>query len=134
MDSAARTLSADGKWFPVILTKIDPKTQEDIHSLALIDVAANTASAIRVFPSQPTITFPVMFTPDGKNVAYRMVVNGTDNIWMQPVDGSKGRQVTNFTTDHVRNFEWSPDGKTLAVVRLHVISDVVLLREGKAAQ
>jgi eukaryotic-like serine/threonine-protein kinase len=134
VDSAARTLSADGKWFPVILTKIDPKTQEDIHSLALIDVAANTASAIRVFPSQPTITFPVMFTPDGKNVAYRMVVNGTDNIWMQPVDGSKGRQVTNFTTDHVRNFEWSPDGKTLAVVRLHVISDVVLLREGKAAQ
>jgi serine/threonine protein kinase/Tol biopolymer transport system component len=127
-------LSADGRWLPVILTKIDPKTQEDIHSLALIDVVANTASAIRVFPSQVTITFPVVFTPDGKDVAYRVVDNGTDNIWMQPVDGSKGRQVTNFTTDHIRSFAWSPDGKTLAVVRGHLVSDVVLLREGKAAQ
>jgi Tol biopolymer transport system component len=127
-------LSADGRWLPVIVTKIDPKTQEDIHSLALIDVVANTASAIRIFPSQPTITFPVVFTPDGKSVAYRVVDNGTDNIWMQPVDGSNGRQVTNFTTDHIRSFAWSPDGKTLAVVRGHLVSDVVLLREGKAAQ
>jgi eukaryotic-like serine/threonine-protein kinase len=134
VDSVARRLSPDGRWLAVIATRIDPKTQEDIHSLALIDVVANTASAIRVFPSQPTITFPVLFTPDGKNVAYRVVGNGTDNIWMQPVDGAKGRQVTNFTTDHIRNFEWSPDGKTLAVVRGHLISDVVLLREGKAAQ
>jgi serine/threonine protein kinase/WD40 repeat protein len=127
-------LSADGRWLPVILTKIDPKTQEDIHSLALIDVLANTASAIRVFPSQTTITFPLVFTPDGKNVGYRVVDNGTDNIWMQPVDGSKGRQVTNFTTDHIRRFAWSPDGKMLAVVRQHLVSDVVLLREGKTAQ
>jgi serine/threonine protein kinase len=127
-------LSADGRWLPVIFTKIDPKTQDDIHSLALIDVVANTASAMRVFPSQATITFPVAFTPDGKNVAYRVVDQGTDNIWMQPVDGSKGRQVTNFTTDHIRSFGWSADGKTLAVVRQHLVSDVVLLREGKSAQ
>src|SRR5271170_6999236 len=132
--AAGGTLSADGRWLPTIATKIDPKTQEDIHSLALIDVVTNTASAIRVFPSQATITFPVVFTPNGKNVAYRVVDNGTDNIWMQPVDGSKGHQVTNFTTDHIRSFAWSPDGKTLAVVRGHLVSDVVLLREGKAAQ
>ncbi len=132
--SGGGNLSPDGRWLPVILTKIDPKSQEDIHSLALIDVVANTASAMRVFPSQATITFPVVFTPDGKNVAYRVVDKGTDNIWMQPVDGSKGHPVTNFTTDHIRDFAWSPDGKTLAVVRGHLVSDVVLLRQGKAAQ
>jgi serine/threonine protein kinase len=131
---SAGNLSPDGKWLAAIVTKIDPATQEDIHSLALIDVATNTASSIRIFPSQPTITFPVSFTPDGKNVAYRVVDKGTDNIWMQPVDGSKGHPVTEFTTDHVRGFQWSPDGKTLAVVRGHLVSDVVLLREGKAAQ
>jgi eukaryotic-like serine/threonine-protein kinase len=132
--AAGGLLSADGKWLPAIVTMIDPKTQADIHSLALIDVMANTASAIRLFPSQATITFPLVFTADGKNVAYRVVDNGTDNIWIQPVDGSKGHQVTNFTTDHIRSFAWSPDGKTLAVVRTHLVSDVVLLREGKAAQ
>jgi eukaryotic-like serine/threonine-protein kinase len=127
-------VSPDGKLLAAIATQIDPVTEADIHALALIDVAANTESSIRVFPSQPTITIPVEFTPDGKNVAYRVIDKGTDNVWMQPVDGSKGRPVTEFTTDHIRFFSWSPDGKTLAVVRGHLVSDVVLLREGKAAQ
>jgi eukaryotic-like serine/threonine-protein kinase len=131
---SAGNLSSDGKLLAAIVTQIDPATQADIHALALIDVATNTASSIRIFPSQPTITFPVAFTPDGKNVAYRVIDKGTDNIWMQPVDGSKGHPVTEFTTDHIRGFGWSPDGKTLAVVRGHLVSDVVLLREGKAAQ
>jgi serine/threonine protein kinase len=131
---SAGDLSPDGRLLAAIVTQIDPATQADIHALALIDVAANTESSVRIFPSQPTITFPVSFAPDGKNVAYRVIDKGTDNIWMQPVDGSKGHPVTEFTTDHIRGFGWSPDGKTLAVVRGHLVSDVVLLREGKAAQ
>ncbi len=126
--------SPDGRWLPVIVTKVDPATQADIHALGIIDVAANTESSMRIFPSQPTITQPLQFAPDWKSVAYRVIDNGTDNIWMQPVDGSAGHQVTNFTTDHIRTFGWSPDGKTLAVARTHTVSDVVLLREGKAAQ
>ena len=66
-------------------------------------------------------------------MAYRVVDNGTDNIWMQPVDGSQGHPVTHFTDDHVRDYAWSPDGKTLAVVRFHAVSDVILLRKGKVA-
>jgi hypothetical protein len=132
--SGGGKLSPDGRWLPIILTKIDPQSQEDIHSLALNDVVANPASAMRVFPSQATITFPVVFTSDGKNVAYRVVAKGKDNIWMQPVDGSKGHQVRNFTADHIRDFGWSPEGKTLAVVRGRLVSDVVLLRDGKSAQ
>jgi Tol biopolymer transport system component len=126
--------SPDGRWLPAIVTKVDPATQADIHALGLIDVAANTDSSLRIFASQATITQPVLFTPDWKNVAYRVIDNGTDNIWMQPVDGSPGHAVTNFTSDHIRTFSWSPDGKTLAVARAHIVSDVVLLREGKAAQ
>jgi len=127
-------LAPDNHWLPVIVTKVDPATQADLHALALIDVAANTESSMRIFPSQPTITQPLRYTPDWKSVAYRVIDNGTDNIWMQPVDGSAGHPVTDFTSDHIRAFGWSPDGKTLAVARTHTVSDVVLLREGKAAQ
>ena len=126
--------SPDGRWLPAIVTKVDPATQADLHALALIDVAANTESSMRIFPSQPTITLPLRYTPDWKSVAYRVIDNGTDNIWMQPVDGSAGHPVTEFTSDHIRAFAWSLDGKTLAVARTHTVSDVVLLREGKAAQ
>ncbi len=130
----SNNLAPDNHWLPVIVTKVEPATQADLHALALIDVAANTELSMRVFPSQPTITQPVQYAPDWKNVAYRVIDNGTDNIWMQPVDGSAGHPVTDFTTDHIRAFGWSPDGKTLAVARTHTVSDVVLLREGKAAQ
>jgi len=129
-----KNLSPDGRLLPVVVTKVDPKTQADVHALALVDVVANTADSIRYFPSHPTITFPLQFTPDGKGVAYRVVDNGTDNVWVQPLDGSPDHALTKFTTDHIRNFAWSPDGKTLAVVRDHTVSDVVLLREGKPAQ
>ena len=42
----------------------DPVTEADLHALALIDVAADTESSMRIFPSQPTITFPVAFAPE----------------------------------------------------------------------
>ena len=69
------------------------------------------------------------FTPDGKSVAYIVRDQGVDNIFVQPLDGSPGHQITNFTSEHIAKFQWSPDGKTLAVARALYTSDVVLLRE-----
>ena len=69
------------------------------------------------------------FTPDGKSVAYIVRDQGVDNIFVQPLDGSPGHQITNFTSQQISEFQWSPDGKTLAVARAQNTSDVVLLRE-----
>jgi Tol biopolymer transport system component len=52
-----------------------------------------------------------------------------DNIFVQPLDGSPGRQVTDFTSENISQIQWSPDGKTLAVARVHDTSDVVMLSE-----
>jgi Tol biopolymer transport system component len=54
---------------------------------------------------------------------------GVDNILLQPLDGSPGHQVTDFTSENISQFQWSPDGKTFAVARVHDTSDVVMLRE-----
>jgi hypothetical protein len=48
---------------------------------------------------------------------------------VSPVDGSPGHRVTEFETDHIADFHWSPDGKTLGLLRTHDDSDVVLLRQ-----
>ena len=71
------------------------------------------------------------FTPDGKGVAYPIHENGVDNIWIQPLDGSPGHQITHFTSEKIDSFHWSPDGKTLGILRSHSESDVVLLQETK---
>ena len=69
------------------------------------------------------------FSRDGKAVVYPTRVNGVDNLWLQPLDGSKGRQITDFTSERIFDFHWSFDGKQLALVRGHTDADVVLIRQ-----
>jgi hypothetical protein len=57
--------------------------------------------------------------------------NGVDNVWVQPLDGSAGHAITDFQTEQIWSMSFSPDGKSLAVLRGHYDSDVVLLQEAK---
>jgi eukaryotic-like serine/threonine-protein kinase len=125
--------SPDGRWMPEVAGTTDAATQMGTNKIVLVDVDANSASATKSLDPRADITLPIAFTPDGKAVAYTVVENGVSNIWAQPLDGSPGHRLTNFTSDRIRTFQFSPDGKTLAVTRLHVVSDVVLLRETRAA-
>ena len=69
------------------------------------------------------------FSPDGKSVAFVVEEGGLDNIWIQPVDGSKGHRLTNFNNSQtIQDFRWSPGGRSLGILRFNSVSDVVLLR------
>ncbi len=87
----------------------------------------------QVLDTDQSISYPPQFTPDGAAIAYAIrdarLGNGGDNLWLQPLDGSPGRRITNFQSDRIRMFYWSRDGKTLAVERTRAESDIVLLRE-----
>jgi Tol biopolymer transport system component len=98
-------------------------------TLALLKL--NSTNPPRQLDLNPHFVEEVNFTPDGKAVAYRIRENGVENIWVQPLDGSPGRQLTNFASDSIWEFHWSPDGKSLGVMRTHSESDVVLLQESK---
>src|SRR5216683_1275514 len=39
----------------------------------------------------------VRFSHDGKAVVYPTRDKGVDNLWLQPLDGFKGKQITDFT-------------------------------------
>jgi Tol biopolymer transport system component len=70
------------------------------------------------------------FTPDGTAVVYVIRgQNNVDNLWQQPLNGQRGRQITQFNSEQIPAFGWSPDGKKLLVGRWHEESDVVLLRD-----
>jgi len=101
----------------------------DASSIALAD--AQSGGEPRLITPDHRISGAPHFTPDGKSLAYRIRDKGVDNIVIQPLDGSSERQITHFNTDHIGAFHWSPDGKTLGVLRNHTDSDVVLLQESK---
>ncbi len=132
MEGAAN-FSLDGRWMPEIETTTDPATQASTHKVALVDLATNTETSVKYIVPRADITAPIAITPDGKAVAYTIVENGVGNVWSQPLDGSPGHRLTNFTSDRIRTFQFSPDGKSLAVVRYLVVSDVVLLRDTHTA-
>jgi Tol biopolymer transport system component len=70
------------------------------------------------------------FAPDGKAVAYSIQENSVGNIWLQPLDGSAPRALTHFPSERITSFNFSPDGRFLALVRGHHDSEVVLLHQG----
>ena len=132
MEGAAN-FSLDGRWMPEVETTTDPATQSSTHKVALVDLSTNSEASVKYIVPRADISAPIAFTPDGKAVAYNIVENGIGNVWVQPLDGSPGHRLTNFASDQIRTFQFSPDGKTLAVIRSHVVSDVVLLRDTHTA-
>jgi TolB protein len=71
------------------------------------------------------------WTMDGRALVYTVTSNGVSNLWAQPVDGSPLKQLTNFTSDLIFWFDFSRDGKQLALSRGTQTSDVVLISDFK---
>ncbi|HYJ47579.1 MAG TPA: hypothetical protein VEV81_13275, partial [Pyrinomonadaceae bacterium] len=57
--------------------------------------------------------------------------SGVSNLWMQPAEGGKPVQLTDFKADQVFGFDWSRDGKQIVLSRGVVTSDVVLFSDLK---
>ncbi|MGA8233573.1 MAG: protein kinase, partial [Candidatus Acidiferrales bacterium] len=123
-------VAPDGKLLAFVTTG---GAAEIVHQIALVPLNAGPEPPRRMLDPDPRVAAGPQFTPDGKAVVYPIRENGTDNLWLQPLDGSRGRQITNFRSDAISSFRFSPDGKTIGVLRSHTESDVVLLRDAAPA-
>jgi eukaryotic-like serine/threonine-protein kinase len=85
-------ISPDGKTLVYLMEFVNPNDPTGTAKIALLDTA--TLSSPRLLPVDPRISRGVQFTPDGKAVAYPIADNGVDNVWIQPLDGAPGRQIT----------------------------------------
>ncbi|HEY1421934.1 MAG TPA: protein kinase [Candidatus Acidoferrum sp.] len=126
-------ISRDDRLLSVFTTIADPATNTYKKEIAVFKTDSPNTSYL-VLEADPRINltnggFP-KFTPDGQAIVYNITAeNNADNVWLQPLDGKPGHQVTKFASDSIFGFGYSPDGKKLAVGRGHVESDVVLLRD-----
>jgi serine/threonine protein kinase/Tol biopolymer transport system component len=118
-------LSPDGG--TVVFATID---HANGHELNLALVTTDTGK-IRELKFERESAGLIHFTRDGKGVVYAVRENGVDNLWQQFLDGSPGKQLTSFKSEHIYDFHWSFDGSRLALVRGHDDSDVVLIRDAK---
>jgi eukaryotic-like serine/threonine-protein kinase len=120
-------VSSDEKFLTMFVPPKVSKSQ--FGKLAIVPLDAGPNPQVRfVDPDPRYVTYP-QFTRDGKAITYIIHDHGADNMWLQPLDGSPGHQITNFPSDTVRFYVYSADGKNLAVMRTHTDSDVVLLHD-----
>ena len=134
------TLSPDGKTLAAFLTRVEVEHGDFRNQIALVNLEEGAKPVVRFIGVEPNFNFvfhalgPQLnrsfhFTPDGRALALAVEENGVDNIWIQPLDGSKGRKLTNFESEQMFDFRWSPDGKNLGTLRYHAESDVILLHD-----
>jgi Tol biopolymer transport system component len=71
------------------------------------------------------------WSKDGRALLYTVIANNVSNIWSQPLEGGAPVQVTDFKEHTITAFDWSRDGRTLAVSRGVLIRDAVLISNAK---
>jgi eukaryotic-like serine/threonine-protein kinase len=116
-------INRDGK--TAALGTYDFKVQRPNISLVSIE----SGTVLRTLEFDPRHVGSVSFSPDGKGVVYPIREKGVDNLWLQPLDGGPGRQITNFPALKIYSYRWSQDGKSLAFVRGEAPSDLVLIQD-----
>jgi eukaryotic-like serine/threonine-protein kinase len=123
----ASAVSPDGRLIAV--TYLDERAIPQRWRIALIPFAGGEPE--KTFDAPVTSdNQDLRWTPDGLALTYVVTRVATSNIWLQPIDGGPSRQLTDFKSDHIEYFDWSPDGR-LAVSRCSESNDAVLISKFK---
>ncbi|MGH9729974.1 MAG: protein kinase domain-containing protein [Candidatus Acidiferrales bacterium] len=131
-------LSPDGKTMAIYAPQGDPNSRTYANTIAFLDMDGKMPPRYITTDPRCGVGFAVPgpaawggfhFTPDGRAIAMIMEDKGVDNIWIQPIDGSKGHALTHFDSMQMQDFRWSFDGKHLALIRTDYSGDVILARD-----
>lgn len=115
------SISPDGKWIVYMASETNRQ----------IVIPFEGDAVVRTFdlPLDAPFLQPVRWSPDSQAIQFIVKREGVENIWQMPLDGGLPKQITNFTSDRIFSFDWSNDGKNLAVIRGAWTSDMVLLSQ-----
>jgi Tol biopolymer transport system component len=122
-------LSPDGKAMAFVISTLGANPTRKI---AVVPLDAGPHPQVRLLDPHPAISYPLRFTPDGKALVYPITQERAGNLWLQPLNGSHGHQITNFKSGQILELQWSPDGKKIGVLNRQIDADVVLLRDSSA--
>jgi Tol biopolymer transport system component len=98
--------------------------------------SANVLTVVPFDGGQPLYRFEfpagaagLRWAPEEKVLDYFMTRGGVSNIWRQPLAGGQPRQITNFQSGLIFSFDWSRDGRQLAVARGTTSQDAILMKD-----
>ncbi|HEY0379038.1 MAG TPA: protein kinase [Pyrinomonadaceae bacterium] len=124
-------VSPDGRWIAYLYTEASAPA-----------APPNRIGVIPFEGGEPVKTFEIPsglggartilhWSRDGRSLLYTVITNNVSNIWSQPVDGGRPTQLTDFKEHIITAFDWSRDGRQLAVARGLLIRDAVMISNSK---
>ena len=103
-------VSPDGKLLAATLDE----NETDAPQMAILKIDAPQEKP-KIFPlADGALPLEkIRFTPDGKSVAYIAVQKGIGNIWSQNLAEIAPKSLTDFKTNNIYSFDFSPNGKQI---------------------
>jgi sugar lactone lactonase YvrE len=92
-------------------------------------VDTSTMKVIREIPIGLAGTGALHFAPDNATLIYNRQDAKADNFYRIPPDKNQPEQITHFTDRQLASFDFSPDGKRIALLRGREIRDMVLISD-----
>jgi eukaryotic-like serine/threonine-protein kinase len=122
--ASAPAISPDGKSIACFFTD-SARTESKI---GIMDF--DSGKLVRTLPQPATAeTGKLVWTRDGKGLIYIDTRSNVSNLMSLPIDGGPAKQLTNFTSDVIRDFGLAPDGKRFVLARGSSNSDILLLKD-----
>ena len=122
--------SPDGKRITYVATPgssgENPNSPSASQPNQLKVIAFDSGTVLHQF-DWPALAGEPRWAPGGQAVDYVLTRSGVSNIWRQNLAGGAPKQVTNFDSGQIFNFDWSHDGRQLALTRGTENSDVILI-------
>jgi Tol biopolymer transport system component/DNA-binding winged helix-turn-helix (wHTH) protein len=99
-------------------------------------ISVEDGAVLQTFATVKTAMLNVgaKWSPDEGSIVYIASQKGATNLWVQPLDGRPGRQLTDFPNGDIYNFTYSQDGSNLYLARGLQIRDAVLIKGLPALQ
>ncbi len=128
--ATAASVSPDGRWVAYMYPE-SPDPFAPPNRIAVFPIEGGENINTYTVPVSGTVSTLLHWSNDGKSILYTINANNVSNIWSQPVDGGKPRQVTDFKEMLITAFAWSQDGKQLACSRGTLMRDAILVSDLK---
>jgi hypothetical protein len=108
------SVSPDGKL--IACGYLDPKMNPQAGVAILPFQGGEVIKTFRIAPL-------VRWSPDGR----ALTSANRGKLWSQPISGGTPKELIDLGSDEIMWFDWSKDGKRLAVARGHQSTDIVMI-------
>ena len=122
-------ISPGGKWIAGFYADRTLNTETTPTSIAVIASDGGPVRKVIPIPFSVMVSGGLRWNPNGRELSYIDRKKDGANIWTQSLDGAAPHQITRFQGVDLFSFDWSPDGKQLAISRGIETRDVVLMED-----